>query len=337
MKLSIVDQVPVHNGKTQAFALNDAVALAQLADAKGYHRYWIAEHHATPSYASSCPEMVIGRIAAATDKIRVGSGGVMLSHYSPYRVAELFRTLEAFFPGRIDLGFGRAPGGSDLSSQALAFPWRPTGAETFPDRVEQLIAFLDGQSDSAFGPELTTTPEGGSVPQVWALGSGSGSVEMAAHYGLGFVLALFIGTEHRSAEIIRHYRAQFKGRSKSPLKAPAAMIANAVICADTAEEARHLAASHAYWKVLAFRHGIREGLLPPEVCLDRVKQLSVSDQAYFEETRDSMITGTPMQCREKLEQQAGYYDVEEALIVAVTWDFSKRCESYRLLAEAFKA
>ncbi|MFW1678128.1 LLM class flavin-dependent oxidoreductase [Pontibacter sp. JAM-7] len=336
MKLSIVDQVPVHQGKTQAAALNDAVQLAQIADELGYHRYWIAEHHATPSYASSCPELVISRIAAATKQIRVGSGGVMLSHYSPYRVAELFRTLSAFFPGRIDLGFGRAPGGSELSSRALAFPNYPSGVENFPDQVEQLIGFLHGDlHEDDYFADLKTTPEGAQPPQMWALGSGAGSINLAAEQGLGFVLALFIGTEHRPAEFVQQYYQQFRPRNGSALHKPQAIIANAVICAETAEEAHYLTASHAYWKTLAFRHGIREGLRSPKDCLDRVKQLAPSDQAYFAETCDSMVTGTPQQCREQLEQQAAFYGVDEVMVVAVTWSFAKRCESYRLLAQAF--
>ncbi len=337
IKLSVVDQSPVHDNKTQADALNDTVQLAKLADELGYHRYWIAEHHATPSYASPSPEIVIGQIAANTRNIRVGSGGVMLSHYSPYKVAEVFRTLEAFFPNRIDLGVGRAPGGSALPTQALAYPHPATGRENFTELLQLLTGFLDNNIPAGHKFEgLYATPQGGTAPQLWTLGSSDGSIDLAAELGLGFVLALFIGTHERPAEIISRYRQIFRPRPGSPMQTPQAMISSAVICADTAEEAKLLAASHTYWKVNAFLHGIREGIKPPEECMDLYKRMSVSDQAYFDETINSMLTGTPDQCREQLEAQAKFYDVDEVVVVAVTHSFEKRCESYRLLADAFQ-
>lgn len=337
LKLSIVDQVPVHNDKNQAAALPDCIKLAKLADDLGYHRYWIAEHHSTPSYASSSPEIVIGQIAANTRNIRIGSGGVMLSHYSPYKVAEVFKTLEAFNPGRIDLGVGRAPGGSEHSSLALAYPNYPTEPEHFPHLLEALVGFIDEQSSQANKnfPGLKTTPSGGNTPELWTLGSSDGSIELAAANGLGFVLALFIGTHERPADIIKRYRKMYRPRTEISSQDAPAIIANAVICADTKEEAELLAASHTYWKVQAFRHGIREGIKPPETCMDLLKKLSISDQAYFHETRNSMITGTADQCRQALEDQATYYGVNEVMIVAVTHDFEKRYASYQKLAEIF--
>ena len=336
LKLSIVDQSPVHDGKTQADALNDSVKLAQLADEMGYERYWIAEHHATPSYASPAPEIVIGQIAANTQNIRIGSGGVMLSHYSPYKVAEVFRTLEAFFPGRIDLGVGRAPGGAEQSTMALAYPHYPTEPQHFPYLLEALTGFIDENTpESSSFSGLETTPNGVSQPEIWTLGSSDGSIELAGSMGLGFVLALFIGTHERPADIIQLYRKMFRPRPNSAMTTPQAMISSAVICADTEEEAKLLAASHTYWKVQAHLHGIREGIKPPEECMDLYKKLSSSDQEYFDVTRNSMVTGTPAQCREILESQAKYYDVQEILAVAVTYSFQKRYESYQKLAEVF--
>lgn len=335
LKISIVDQSPVHNGRGQTQALRDTLELAKLADELGYHRYWIAEHHATESYASPCPEIVIGQIAANTRRIRVGSGGVMLSHYSPYKVAEVFKTLEAYHPDRIDLGFGRAPGGGEASSRALAYPNSPGNAQQFPSQVALLTGFVDGEDfkDTVF-EGLKTTPQDSHAPQLWTLGSSDGSIDLAAHFGLGFVLALFIGTHERPASIISRYKQQFKARAAG-FQTPQAMIAQAVICADSKEEAQLLAASHTYWKVLAFRHGIRESLRPPEECMDLFKQLSPSDQAYFIETRDSMVTGTAEQCAEQLQTQADYYNVDEILAVAVTYDFVARRDSYEKLARQF--
>lgn len=338
LKLSIVDQSPVHDGKTQAEALQDSVRLAQLADRLGYHRYWVAEHHGTPSYAGSAPEILIGHIAANTQKIRVGSGGVMLSHYSPYKVAEVFRTLEAFYPGRIDLGVGRAPGGAGQTGAALAYPNAPSAPNRFPDLLEALTGFIDGELPAGHAFEkLPTTPEGGyTKPQRWALGSSDGSIELAAQLGWGFVLALFIGTHERPAGIIDRYRKMFRpGPGTGDTTGPA-MIANAVICADSQDEAEFLAASHTYWKLQAHRHGIREQLRDPGQCMDLYEKLPVSDKAFFDETLSGMILGTPEQCRERLEAQAGYYDVNEVVAVAVTHSFEKRCESYRKLAAVFE-
>ncbi|NVK40138.1 MAG: LLM class flavin-dependent oxidoreductase [Oceanospirillaceae bacterium] len=337
IKLSIVDQSPVHDGKSQAAALQDSVRLAQLADSLGYHRYWVAEHHGTPSYAGSAPEILIGQIAAHTRNIRVGSGGVMLSHYSPYKVAEVFRTLDAFFPGRIDLGVGRAPGGAGQITEALAYPHTPTAPNRFPHLLEALTGYIDGNLPTGHAFQgLPTTPEGSKTsPQLWALGSSDGSIELAARLGWGFVLALFIGTHHRAADIISDYRKMFRSRSRDGDNTGPAMIANAVICADSREEAEFLAASHTYWKLQAHRHGIREGLRDPAQCLDLYAQLPQSDRAFFDETRSGMILGTPEQCRERLEYQADYYDVDEVVAVAVTHSFEQRCESYRKLASAF--
>lgn len=337
LKLSIVDQSPVHDNGTQADALLNTLALAEDADRLGYHRYWIAEHHATPSYASPCPEIVIGRIAAATQRIRVGSGGVMLQHYSPYKVAEVFRTLSAFHGDRIDLGIGRAPGGAQKPSVALAYPHYPSAGDDFVERLELLSGFLfDDLPDTHPLHDLSATPNGASIPQLWSLGSSDGSIGLAASHGIGFVLALFIGTQERPAHYFEDYRRLFRPRPSSPQQAPRGIIANAVITAETAEEAKLLASSHTYWKVLAFLHGIREGLRPPEECLDLVKKLSPSDQAYFHETRNSMITGTPVQCRETIEAQSAYYGVDEFMAVAVTHNFEKRRDSYRRLANVFE-
>lgn len=336
LKLSVVDQVPVHDGKTQAQALQDCITLAQRCEQQGYHRYWLAEHHSTRSYACSAPEIVIGQVAAATDTIRVGSGGVMLSHYSPYKVAEQFRTLSALHPGRIDLGVGRAPGGDDRTTQALAYPYAPRGGEAFPHQVRALAEMLSQKLEDKIGfGGMAVTPEGGLNPELWSLGSSDGSIELAAALGFGFVLALFIGTHDRPANIISHYRNQFAAQHGHEYGPGPAMIASAVICADSEEQAKFMAASHTYWKVMAFRHGIRDGLKPPQECLDLYNKLSVSDQAYFDETLASVITGTPEQCREQLTHQAEYYSVDEVLVVAVTHSFEDRLQSYQKLAQAF--
>lgn len=334
LKLSVVDQSPVHDNGTAAEALHFSTRLARLCDASGYHRYWIAEHHNTPSYASPCPEIMIGHIASATRRIRVGSGGVMLSHYSPYKVAETFRTLAALHGDRIDLGIGRAPGGDQRATEALAYPHVPLYGEDYAEQAAQLAGLLRDALPSGHPyAGLSVTPEGGVAPSLWMLGSSGGSSVLAGHLGMGFVLALFIGTHERPVSIIQEYRDAY--RRSGHQGRPEAMLAAAVICADSRDEARFLAASHTYWKVQAFRHGIREGLLSPEEALNARKRLSLSDQAYFDETLDSMICGSPEQCREVLETLASTYDVDEIAVVNVTHAFEPRARSYQLLADAF--
>ena len=330
-KLSVVDQVPVHNGKTQAQALDDALKLAQSCDASGYYRYWFAEHHATLCYACSAPELMISRVAAATENLRVGSGGVMMSHYSPYKVAELFRTLDALYPGRIDLGIGRAPGGAELPSRGLAYPHSYQNAEGFLERVAVLAECLThDQLNQGALRGLVTTPLGGQGPERWMLGSSDGSIENAALTGWNFVLALFIGNHERPADIIERYKAMYRQRQGSEGKA---MIAVASIAADSREEAEFLASTHTFWKLQSQLRGVREGLRSPKECMSLYKQLSVSERAFFDQTRGNMIVDTAENCLQRMEDLTRYYGVNEVMVVAVTHDFQARKQSYIRLAE----
>lgn len=336
LKLSVVDQAPVHNGQSQSNALHSSTALAKLCDELGYHRFWLAEHHDTASYSSSCPEILISHIAQQTKNIRVGSGGVMLSHYSPLKVAETFRTLEALNPGRIDLGVGRAPGGTDKTSLALAFPNHPNDVSLYPNMLSDLSDFLhDSLKPKHPYYGTNASPIGAQAPQLWTLGTSTGSIELAAQLGLGFVLALFIGTHERSTDIIHHYKKRFKANGKGFKKAQA-ILSVACICADSKEEAAYIAAPNMYWKVMAFRHGIREAIRSPEDALDRYKKLSLSDKAYYQETLDTVISGTPTECRTNIEELAMDYDVDEVMLVNVIYDFADRCASYSKLMAEFK-
>lgn len=332
-KFSVVDQIPVHNGKTQAQALHDAVKLAQICDQLGYYRYWFAEHHATPCYACAAPELMMNRVAATTQNIRLGSGGVMLSHYSPYKIAEQFKTLSALYPDRIDLGIGRAPGGAQLPSRALAFPHAYGQSDDFIPRVAMLSELLNEDVVSSGALQgLSTTPTGAVKPQPWMLGSSDGSIELAARFGWHFVLALFIGNHERPATIIQRYRELYRHYHAG--ETGNAMIAVASIAAENKEEAEYLAATHTFWKLQAQVRGIREGLRPPKECLDLYKSLSPSEKDFFDTTRANMITGNTAQCRQRIQDLADYYDVDEVIIVAVTYDFSAREKSYRALIAA---
>jgi luciferase family oxidoreductase group 1 len=335
LTLNVLDQSPIHGNGSAADAPHYSTRLAQACEQWGYHRYWIAEHHNTPSYSVPCPEIMVAHIANATSHIRVGSGGVMLSHYSPYKVAEVFRMLATLYPGRIDLGIGRAPGGDPLATEALAFPAEPIDPALYAEQARQIAGFLGNNlsADHRFS-ELSVMPTGSASPEIWMLGSAGGSAALAGQLGMGFALALFIGTHDRPVDILQGYRQAF--RDAGHKGSPNAQLAAAVICADSREEAEFLGASHTYWKVQAFRHGLREGIKSPQEALNARAKLSLSDQAYFDETLSTMICGTPDYCRETLEQLASTYAVDEISVVNVTHDFEPRIRSYELLASSFE-
>src|SRR3954471_5041658 len=205
MKLSILDQSPVIRGHDARRAILETLALARRADALGYHRYWLAEHHAIAALADPCPEVLLARLGAETQRIRIGSGGVLLPYYSPFRTAEAFRMLEALYPGRIDLGIGRAPGGDMRTAQAVG-GGRAPDAERFPEQVWELVGHLDGAlpDDHAF-KRVRLQPEVSGAPEVWLLGSSDYSGALAAQLGLPFAFAHFINARGGD-EVCRYYR-----------------------------------------------------------------------------------------------------------------------------------
>src|SRR5215469_12763391 len=230
--LSVLDQSPIRAGGTAAQAIGETVELARAVERWGYHRYWVAEHHAASGLAGTAPEILVARLAGATRAMRVGSGGVMLSHYSPLKVAETFRVLEALYPGRIDLGIGRAPGSDQLTARALGGSGAP---EFFPRQVQDLVAFVHGELPPEHPlAKIRAMPTGPTAPEVWLLGSSDQSAALAAHFGAAFSFAHFINAEG-GADITRAYAREFK---PSPwLATPQASVAVFVVCADTHDEA----------------------------------------------------------------------------------------------------
>jgi luciferase family oxidoreductase group 1 len=330
LKLSVLDQSPIHDGKEDKEALFDTIKLATRCEELGYYRYWCAEHHDTPGYASACPEIMVSTIADATKTIRVGSGGVMLNHYSAFKVAETFNTLSALHNNRIDLGIGRANGANFLAARAL----HNSNSQDYSNKAYDLINYLDDKvpkNDYFYGVNLS--PKNVDSTLVYLLGSSDGSSILAGKLGAGFCLALFIGTHDRPTQIIDSYKKNFKA-SKN-FKKPKAMIAVACICSDSKEKAQEIASSHTYWKVQAFRHPTRDGLHSPDEVKKLYEKLSFEDKAYYHETLDSMILGTPKECREKIEKLALEYGVEEVMIVNVTYSFEDRIKSYELLSKEF--
>jgi luciferase family oxidoreductase group 1 len=252
MFLSVLDQSPVRKGGTAATAVAETIALAKACDRLGYHRYWLAEHHNSNSFAGSAPEILIGRVAQETRQIRVGSGGVMLTHYSPLKVAEQFRMLETLTPGRIDLGIGRAPGSDQMTARALQAGPEGFGIDAFPSQVFLLRQFLDDSAGVGEFPSdhpyrgVHAMPRGSTSPQMWLLGSGLHSAVYAAELGLPFSHAYFISTDG-SEDACAEYRARFKPSAACPL--PRISLGVAALAAETEEDAERLAASRNLWVV----------------------------------------------------------------------------------------
>src|SRR6185312_2363386 len=254
MLLSVLDQSPIRKDGTAQDAVADTIALAKACDRLGYHRYWLAEHHNSNSFAGSCPEILIGRVAQETRHLRVGSGGVMLTHYSPLKIAEQFRMLEVLNPGRIDLGLGRAPGTHQRTAAALQAGPQGWGIEAFPSQVHLLRQFLDDAAERSPLPDdhpyrgIHAMPRAatGAGPELWMLGSGIHSALYAAEFGMPFSHAYFISPEG-SHEAVAAYRERFKP-SAACLR-PVVSLGVAAMAAETEDQARALAQSRNLWVV----------------------------------------------------------------------------------------
>jgi luciferase family oxidoreductase group 1 len=334
LTLSVLDQSPVRKGGTAADALHESVQLAQITEQLGYARYWVAEHHNTGSFAGTSPEILIGQIAAATKSIRVGSGGVMLSHYSSLKVAEQFRILETLFPGRIDLGIGRAPGSDQLTAAALSHPRPEADIRYFPNQVVDLLGFLYGTTDpehpfAKISVQAGPPAEGG--PEVWLLGSSDYSARLAAMLGLPFAFAAFFGrTAAVGPPVAELYRKEFRPTVFG--QEPRLSVTFHVVCAPTEEEAQFIAASRRFQRA-ARMIGLRGGLLPPQEALDYPLPPQAKDA--MTEVDQSGIDGTPEQVHEGLIKLAASYETTDVGVVTNCFSFADRIRSYELLAGAF--
>jgi len=331
LTLSVLDQSPVRQGVTPRDALLETIDLARHCEALGYRRYWLAEHHATPSLAGSAPEIMIARVAAETSRIRVGSGGVMLSHYSSLKVAEQFRMLETLYPGRIDLGIGRAPGSDQLTAAALAHGPGALGIEHFPNQIADVIGYLEHTipAEHPFS-RIHLMPHGETLPEIWILGSSDQSAIFAAYFGRAFSFAHFI-TDEGGPQIMAAYKAQF--RPSAGLAAPQASVGVFVICAESEERARHLAASRDLSR-LRQRQGRPAPFPAPEEAL--AYPYTEVERRFVEHGRRRQIVGTPETVKPQIEALADSYGVDEVVVLTITHDFPARKRSYALLAEAFE-
>ena len=329
--LSILDQSPISEGSSGAQALQNTLDLARLADQLGYHRYWVAEHHGGPMLAGPSPEALIGPIAAATTRIRVGSGGVMLPHYSPFKVAETFSLLAGLFPGRIDLALGRAAGTDPLTAFALQRDRRQAAPDDFPAQLAELLGYLDDRlpPDHPFARLAKTLPGRPERPEPWLLGSSPQSAIWAAELGLPYAFADFINAG--GAEITALYRERFAEHEHAERR-PRTAVAVWVICADSDEEARRLATS-ARMTFTLLRRGQLIAVPPPERALEF---LAAEDRSASEPRSERRaVVGSPASVRPELENVVDKYGAEEAIVVSITYDHEARRHSYELLAEAF--
>jgi luciferase family oxidoreductase group 1 len=335
IKLSVLDQSPVSDGFTPAEALRNTIELARLADKLGYERYWIAEHHAMATLASPAPEILLARIGAETSSIRIGSGGVLLPHYSPLKVAETFRMLHAMYPGRIDLGIGRAPGGSGLEAFALRRDrTERLQNDDFEEQLIELLAFLHHEfpSEHPFA-RIKVSPDMPGAPDVWLLGSSSWSSDLAAKLGLPYAFAHFISPEETPA-CLENYWMHFL--PSKHLTKPRAIIALGVICADTEAEARRLYTSAQLLIRRIRQQGKRLPVPTPEQAIAELGEQALASDSFARGAGawPRYVVGAPEQVRDELERMASSLHVEELMIVAILHDYQARQRSYRLVAEA---
>lgn len=330
MKLSVLDQSPVISGLDARRALEETLALARHAEALGYARYWLAEHHAIAALADPCPEILLARLGAETTRMRVGTGGVLLPYYSAFKVAEVFRMLEALYPGRIDLGIGRAPGGDSRTAHAVGGGRFPD-ARDFPEQVWQLVSHLDGTlpENHPFA-RVRVQPEVGGAPQVWLLGSSDYSGALASQLGLRFAFAHFINPQGGDA-VTQAYREQFQPSAREAQ--PSAIVCTFAICAETDQAAERLAAS-----IDLRRLHMALNLDTPVPTLDEAlaHRYTAEEQRYVAAQRARAIIGGPQTCRRAIEAMAERYAADEVMVLTITGDYASRLRSYELLAEAFK-
>jgi luciferase family oxidoreductase group 1 len=317
MLLSVLDQAPIAEGATGGDALRNAIDLARLAESLGYHRYWVAEHHATPGLACASPEVLIGPIAAATSRLRVGSGGVMLPHYSPFKVAQTFSMLAGLYPNRIDLGIGRAAGTDPVTAFALQRDRRQAGPDDFPAQLYELLAYVndDLPPDHPFARLAKTLPGLPEKPEVWLLGSSADSGEWAAELELPYAFADFINPH--GADIVRKHQR------------PRVIVALWALCADTDEEAQRLASSARLMFTLLTR-----GQLIAVPSPDDALRYLASEPPPARQRRT--IVGTPELVRDGINAAAAEYGADEVMIVTITYEHGARRRSYELIAEAMK-
>jgi luciferase family oxidoreductase group 1 len=328
LRLSVLDQSPIPEGGSGGAALANSLALAAEADRLGYHRFWMAEHHATPALASASPEIMLAAIGRETRRIRLGTGGVMLPHYSPFKVAESFSMLAGLFPGRVDLGLGRAPGSDPLTAFALQQDRRGRAPNEFPQQLLELIGYFDRSlpDDHPFRKLGASLPGGDALPDLWVLGSSPDSAELAGALGLNYCIADFIAGEVPA--LAERYRAAFRASSRAA--EPTVMVACWAVAARDEEEAQWLAGP-ARMMLAQMMQGRLIAVPHPEKAARWLAANPVPPSGR------TAITGDAAQCAAGIERKAAVYGADEVMLVSILHDIQDRFRSYELIAQAMFA
>jgi luciferase family oxidoreductase group 1 len=314
--LSVLDLAPVSSGRSSSQALQESIQLVQRVEELGYERFWVAEHHGMPGIASSAPAVLIAALAARTTRIRVGSGGVMLPNHPPLTVAEQFGTLAGLYPGRIDLGIGRAPGTDQRTAQLL----RRGNVDDIPGEIQLVRAFFDGPVEG-----ITAVPAAGNAPEVWLLGSSGYSAQLAGLLGLPFAFAHHFSSEH-TLPALELYRSTFR---PGVLEQPHSMICASVLVADSYERARELSLPGA----LAFvklRQGRPDVMPSPEEAA--AHDWTPADRLFAEQRLDKAVLGSPTEVEQQLKELLAQTQVDELMVVTQAHALEDRIRSYELLS-----
>lgn len=330
IKLSVLDLSPVCAGIPGAASLQNSLDLARFADRLGFHRYWVAEHHSLPSIASTSPEIMIGQIAAVTTHMRIGSGGVMLPNHAPLAVAERFKALEALFPGRIDLGLGRAPGTDPVTTFALRQRQEVRADDDFLERLQELFLWKSGGFPQTHPfRNVRVMPEDVDVPPILLLGSSDYSCQLAAAVGLGFAFAHHFAS-FDAVTAMRTYRTAFKASQWN--ETPHAILGVAAVCADTDEKAEYLASS----VDLNFVRRSKGEYAPLAAPDDAISYpYTATDKERVRQNRSRLFVGGPDKVKAQLQEMAEACGADELMVTTMIYDHAARKRSFELLSEAF--
>lgn len=323
MKLSILDQSPISEGKTAKEALTASIELAKLADELGYTRYWAAEHHDLPGLASPAPDIMLGMIGQQTDRIRIGAGAVLLPHYKPFNIAERYNLLASLFSNRMDLGIGRAPGGSAEVTMALSDNFLES-VRKMPGSLDELLSFLnhDFPKDHMYA-KISPSPVPSAAPVPWLLGTSEKSAILAAKKGISYAFGHFM-TDKDGGSIVKKYKEAFVGDT------PETLIAVSVTCAETTEEAEEIALSNQLWKIKQAKGDEENGI--PSIKEAKDYTFSKEDQEIIQNMRKKAIIGNPTEVKHQLQELQAIYQTDEMMIVTITHSYEARAKSYRLIA-----
>ena len=332
MKLSILDQAPVPKGSNAAEALDNAIRLAKAGEALGYGKFWLAEHHSMPAFASSTPEITLAAIGSATSKIRIGSGATLIPYYSPYKVAENYHTLATLFSGRVDLGIGRAPGGPAEATEALNKAYLKN-VYANKERISELMGFIHHDN---YAEKIKMSPQADPSPEVWMLGTSVKSAELAGSLGMNYCFGYFMSNAGDMKEVIDTYRDHFKPRAKG--QKPQVMITVTAFVAETKEKAKDIAMSTLIWGVeneRAFgQSDVDDGI--PSIEDAKNFELTEEEQGSVDRRLDSMFVGTPENVAGRLRELAEAYNIEEIMISTNTHSIEDKIKSFEMLKEAME-